>query len=63
MTCCARRWNRCQSCAGLQLWRGIRGVAASGSRVKKDLPVLFIDTEMLFPETLAYQREVAERWA
>ncbi len=29
------------------------------SRVKKDLPVLFIDTEMLFPETLAYQREVA----
>jgi len=29
------------------------------SRVKKDLPVLFIDTEMLFPETLAYQRDVA----
>ena len=29
------------------------------ARVKKDLPVLFIDTEMLFPETLAYQREVA----
>ncbi|MCX7560016.1 phosphoadenylyl-sulfate reductase [Sulfitobacter sp. F26204] len=29
------------------------------SRVKKDLPVLFIDTQMLFPETLAYQREVA----
>ncbi len=25
------------------------------------LPVLFIDTEMLFPETLAYQAEVAER--
>ncbi|MFN3936283.1 MAG: phosphoadenylyl-sulfate reductase [Gemmobacter sp.] len=24
-------------------------------------PVLFIDTRMLFPETLAYQREVAER--
>ncbi|MEW9918619.1 phosphoadenylyl-sulfate reductase [Marimonas sp. MJW-29] len=29
------------------------------SKVKRDLPVLFIDTEMLFPETLAYQREVA----
>ena len=29
------------------------------SRVKKDLPVLFIDTQMLFPETLAYQRAVA----
>lgn len=29
------------------------------SKVKKDLPVLFIDTEMLFPETLAYQRSVA----
>ena len=24
-------------------------------------PVLFVDTQMLFPETLAYQREVAER--
>ena len=31
------------------------------ARVKKDLPVLFIDTQMLFPETLAYQREVAIR--
>lgn len=29
------------------------------SRVKRDIPVLFIDTQMLFPETLAYQREVA----
>ncbi len=29
------------------------------SRVRRDLPVLFIDTEMLFPETLAYQRAVA----
>ncbi len=26
-----------------------------------DLPVLFIDTQMLFPETLAYQTEVAEK--
>lgn len=26
-----------------------------------DIPVLFIDTEMLFPETLAYQAEVADR--
>lgn len=26
-----------------------------------DTPVLFIDTEMLFPETLAYQRQIAER--
>ena len=31
------------------------------SRVKKDLPVLFIDTEMLFDETLQYQREVARK--
>ncbi|KIN60811.1 Phosophoadenylyl-sulfate reductase [Sulfitobacter noctilucae] len=31
------------------------------SRVKKDLPILFIDTEMLFPETLAYQRDVARK--
>ncbi|MFK7834835.1 MAG: phosphoadenylyl-sulfate reductase [Sulfitobacter sp.] len=29
------------------------------SKVKKDLPVLFIDTAMLFPETLVYQRAVA----
>lgn len=29
------------------------------ARVKPDLPVLFIDTQMLFDETLAYQREVA----
>ena len=29
--------------------------------VKRDAPVLFIDTEMLFAETLAYQQEVAER--
>ncbi len=29
------------------------------SRVRKDLPILFIDTEMLFSETLAYQRDVA----
>lgn len=26
-----------------------------------DVPVLFIDTEMLFPETLAYQQEVASK--
>ncbi len=31
------------------------------SRVKKDLPILFIDTQMLFPETLAYQRTVARK--
>lgn len=29
--------------------------------VNRDLPVLFIDTEMLFAETLVYQQEVAER--
>jgi phosphoadenosine phosphosulfate reductase len=29
------------------------------SVIDKTLPVLFIDTEMLFPETLAYQEEVA----
>ncbi len=28
---------------------------------RPDVPVLFIDTEMLFPETLAYQQEVAEK--
>ena len=31
------------------------------SMVKRDVPVLFIDTEMLFPETLIYQQDVAER--
>lgn len=30
------------------------------SIMDRDLPVLFIDTEMLFAETLNYQREVAE---
>ena len=30
------------------------------SRIDRDLPVLFLDTEMLFPETLRYQSEVAE---
>jgi len=29
------------------------------AQINRDVPVLFIDTEMLFPETLAYQREVA----
>ncbi|MFT6674007.1 MAG: phosphoadenosine phosphosulfate reductase [Sulfitobacter sp.] len=29
--------------------------------VKRDLPVLFIDTEMLFTETLVYQQEISER--
>jgi phosphoadenosine phosphosulfate reductase len=29
--------------------------------VNRDLPVLFIDTQMLFTETLVYQQEVAER--
>lgn len=29
--------------------------------VKRDIPVIFIDTEMLFTETLVYQQEVAER--
>lgn len=30
------------------------------SQIAPDTPVLFLDTEMLFPETLTYQREVAE---
>jgi phosphoadenosine phosphosulfate reductase len=30
------------------------------AQVDKAAPVLFLDTEMLFPATLAYQREVAE---
>jgi phosphoadenosine phosphosulfate reductase len=29
--------------------------------VNRNIPVLFVDTEMLFPETLAYQTELAER--
>ncbi len=29
--------------------------------VKRDVPVIFIDTEMLFAETLVYQLELAER--
>ncbi len=29
--------------------------------VNRDIPVIFIDTEMLFAETLVYQMEVAER--
>ena len=29
--------------------------------VRRDIPVVFIDTEMLFAETLVYQQEVAER--
>jgi phosphoadenosine phosphosulfate reductase len=31
------------------------------SMVKRDIPVLFIDTEMLFSETLVYQHELSER--
>lgn len=33
------------------------------SQIAPDTPVLFIDTLMLFPETLAYQRELAETLA
>ncbi|TDT77536.1 phosphoadenylylsulfate reductase (thioredoxin) [Litoreibacter halocynthiae] len=29
------------------------------SQIAPDTPILFLDTEMLFPETLTYQREVA----
>ncbi|WP_234455289.1 phosphoadenylyl-sulfate reductase [Thermohalobaculum xanthum] len=32
------------------------------SRVAPDLPVLFLETGMLFPETLAYQRDLADRF-
>ena len=31
------------------------------SVIAPETPVLFIDTRMLFPETLAYQRDIAER--
>ncbi|MDG4650052.1 phosphoadenylyl-sulfate reductase [Roseibacterium sp. SDUM158017] len=31
------------------------------ARIDPSVPVLFVETGMLFPETLAYQREVAER--
>jgi len=30
------------------------------ARIDRSVPVLFVDTEMLFAETLAYQREVAD---
>jgi phosphoadenosine phosphosulfate reductase len=30
------------------------------ARVARDLPVLFVDTELLFPETLAYQEGLAQ---
>lgn len=30
------------------------------SEIKPDLPVIFIDTEMLFPATLSYQKRVAD---
>lgn len=29
------------------------------SKIKPDLPILFIDTEMLFPQTLTYQKDLA----
>jgi len=32
------------------------------SRIDRGLPILFVDTEMLFAETLAYQTDVAERF-
>lgn len=31
------------------------------SRIDRSVPVIFLDTEMLFPETLDYQRDVAAR--
>lgn len=30
------------------------------SEIDRDTPVIFLDTEMLFPETLTYQRDVSE---
>lgn len=30
------------------------------AQIRKDVPVIFLDTEMLFPETLAYQRDVVQ---
>lgn len=30
------------------------------AQIRKDVPVIFLDTEMLFAETLTYQREVAQ---
>ncbi|MDT8342838.1 MAG: phosphoadenylyl-sulfate reductase [Thermohalobaculum sp.] len=32
------------------------------SRLDRDLPVLFLETGMLFPETLAYQQDLARRF-
>ncbi|MCL5777654.1 phosphoadenylyl-sulfate reductase [Limibaculum sp. FT325] len=32
------------------------------SHIERDLPVLFLETGMLFPETLAYQRDLAARF-
>ena len=31
------------------------------STINRDAPIIFIDTEMLFPETLEYQQQVAEK--
>lgn len=31
------------------------------AQIDRSTPVIFLDTEMLFPETLTYQREVADR--
>ncbi len=45
--------------ARVVLRRGIGRAAALVSVIDRNPPVLFIDTEMLFAETLAYQREVA----
>ena len=32
------------------------------SKIAPNAPILFIDTELLFPETLAYQAELAARF-
>jgi phosphoadenosine phosphosulfate reductase len=46
---------------GVVLRGGVGGAAAHGGGGNRHLPVLFIDTEMLFAETLAYQLELTER--
>ncbi len=62
-TCCAMRWTDVQlGKIALVSSFGAESVVLLHmlSEIDKDAPVLFLDTDMLFAETLAYQREVAE---
>ena len=48
--------------AGLLVRRGVGGAAAPGRRrSNRDIPVLFLDTGMLFGQTLDYRQQLAAR--